>query len=151
MLCISSVWRIRQIDFNEKVFIHASMIHTFSQKSAWLWTVAKKVLFPPSFSYSRERRTEWIRIKNTTDCEGSCMKKRIVVALGHKALGTTLPEQKKAHPPTCRRWRRHGGSFDAWLWRHTHTGMRNRASWKTGRSEERRVGKECRSRWSPYH
>ena len=25
--------------------------------------------------------------------------------------------------------------------------------WKTGwiRSEERRVGKECRSRWSPYH
>ena len=25
------------------------------------------------------------------------------------------------------------------------------AHWKTGRSEERRVGKECRSRWSPYH
>ena len=28
-------------------------------------------------------------------------------------------------------------------------------SWRTGsdqyRSEERRVGKECRSRWSPYH
>ena len=22
---------------------------------------------------------------------------------------------------------------------------------KTARSEERRVGKECRSRWSPYH
>ena len=22
---------------------------------------------------------------------------------------------------------------------------------KRGRSEERRVGKECRSRWSPYH
>ena len=22
---------------------------------------------------------------------------------------------------------------------------------RTGRSEERRVGKECRSRWSPYH
>ena len=22
---------------------------------------------------------------------------------------------------------------------------------KEGRSEERRVGKECRSRWSPYH
>ena len=22
---------------------------------------------------------------------------------------------------------------------------------KTRRSEERRVGKECRSRWSPYH
>ena len=23
--------------------------------------------------------------------------------------------------------------------------------WMVGRSEERRVGKECRSRWSPYH
>src|SRR2546426_1928072 len=23
--------------------------------------------------------------------------------------------------------------------------------YQTGRSEERRVGKECRSRWSPYH
>src|ERR1039458_1241578 len=23
--------------------------------------------------------------------------------------------------------------------------------WREGRSEERRVGKECRSRWSPYH
>src|ERR1022692_4321752 len=23
--------------------------------------------------------------------------------------------------------------------------------WRLGRSEERRVGKECRSRWSPYH
>src|SRR3712207_8974822 len=23
--------------------------------------------------------------------------------------------------------------------------------WTHGRSEERRVGKECRSRWSPYH
>ena len=26
-----------------------------------------------------------------------------------------------------------------------------RARWNTLRSEERRVGKECRSRWSPYH
>src|SRR2546428_6974987 len=25
------------------------------------------------------------------------------------------------------------------------------AAMKLGRSEERRVGKECRSRWSPYH
>src|SRR5712664_4319637 len=25
------------------------------------------------------------------------------------------------------------------------------ASWRPMRSEERRVGKECRSRWSPYH
>ena len=24
-------------------------------------------------------------------------------------------------------------------------------TWHVNRSEERRVGKECRSRWSPYH
>src|SRR3989441_11285892 len=27
----------------------------------------------------------------------------------------------------------------------------NARAWRTMRSEERRVGKECRSRWSPYH
>ena len=27
----------------------------------------------------------------------------------------------------------------------------NRPAKRNGRSEERRVGKECRSRWSPYH
>ena len=26
-----------------------------------------------------------------------------------------------------------------------------KARWAVMRSEERRVGKECRSRWSPYH
>src|SRR2546422_11734063 len=30
------------------------------------------------------------------------------------------------------------------------TGAANRR-WPPNRSEERRVGKECRSRWSPYH
>ena len=44
----------------------------------------------------RDEDSEGIWIQNTTDCEGFCMKKRIVVALGHKALGTTLPEQKSA-------------------------------------------------------
>src|SRR2546430_5559819 len=29
--------------------------------------------------------------------------------------------------------------------------QRNRLLRRAGRSEERRVGKECRSRWSPYH
>ena len=29
--------------------------------------------------------------------------------------------------------------------------MSSNDSAMTGRSEERRVGKECRSRWSPYH
>ena len=29
--------------------------------------------------------------------------------------------------------------------------VRDVHSWTERRSEERRVGKECRSRWSPYH
>ena len=34
------------------------------------------------------------------------------------------------------------------LWRRVKENVRNR---ELTRSEERRVGKECRSRWSPYH
>ena len=29
--------------------------------------------------------------------------------------------------------------------------IRDRKEYERERSEERRVGKECRSRWSPYH
>src|SRR2546428_11086349 len=38
-------------------------------------------------------------------------------------------------------------------WCHIATFFRRhrRLKWNTMRSEERRVGKECRSRWSPYH
>ena len=32
-----------------------------------------------------------------------------------------------------------------------HPGMERPATVSFVRSEERRVGKECRSRWSPYH
>ena len=45
---------------------------------------------------------------------------------------------------------KHGGgewSFQKCIWAPSHKkGTNNK--W---RSEERRVGKECRSRWSPYH
>src|SRR5256885_14454905 len=39
-------------------------------------------------------------------------------------------------------------------WRNIEAYALNPATWTVGRSdrsEERRVGKECRSRWSPYH
>src|SRR5690348_18484038 len=38
-----------------------------------------------------------------------------------------------------------------WLFYHTMLGRSADAIAVTGRSEERRVGKECRSRWWPYH
>ena len=34
---------------------------------------------------------------------------------------------------------------------HSHPGYAGVIDIEAGRSEERRVGKECRSRWSPYH
>jgi len=43
---------------------------------------------------------------------------------------------------------------DEWLWlsaRKTLQGELTIWQRKLKRSEERRVGKECRSRWSPYH
>ena len=39
----------------------------------------------------------------------------------------------------------------AWAWKAQYGGRIIEQLKKMGRSEERRVGKECRSRWSPYH
>src|SRR5687768_18361805 len=50
--------------------------------------------------------------------------------------------------PGLRRRRRHVGAVGA---RDAAAGEYLRAPGLLVRSEERRVGKECRSRWSPYH
>src|ERR1051325_10333590 len=54
--------------------------------------------------------------------------------------------------------RRRAGQFISGAWRNARTRPESRASVAgrvlavlSARSEERRVGKECRSRWSPYH
>src|SRR5947209_17114243 len=54
------------------------------------------------------------------------------------------------HRRKMQRTRADGGSADP---RPTPHGHQERPVGATGsdRSEERRVGKECRSRWSPYH
>src|SRR5256885_16288420 len=39
----------------------------------------------------------------------------------------------------------------AWYWNDIVTGEHTGTHFDAPRSEERRVGKECRSRWSPYH
>jgi len=44
--------------------------------------------------------------------------------------------------------RRREAGLGAWR---KHGGVSLKAARATARSEERRVGKECRSRWSPYH
>src|SRR3712207_9324079 len=60
---------------------------------------------------------------------------------------------------TC--WRRLSDWQEAGVWRRLHRvlldrlGEADKIDWSRAsldsRSEERRVGKECRSRWSPYH
>ena len=42
----------------------------------------------------------------------------------------------------------HGGTTMEYM---THLAIDKESDKATTRSEERRVGKECRSRWSPYH
>src|SRR3989442_4617080 len=44
--------------------------------------------------------------------------------------------------------RAHGAAFSE---RSSRSNWNQQRSSRTNRSEERRVGKECRSRWSPYH
>src|SRR5256885_4426920 len=63
------------------------------------------------------------------------------VASGHKAArcperGAKPEATRPGRPPVAAAWWRSRARLPAWL---------------KQRSEERRVGKECRSRWSPYH
>src|SRR3712207_9440604 len=52
------------------------------------------------------------------------------------------PVDRSVPPPTVDRAER---------WRPSHWPPMCSVLPRNGRSEERRVGKECRSRWSPYH
>ena len=68
-------------------------------------------------------------------------RKRIVIALGGNALGDSLPEQMTAVKSTSK------AICDLIEDGHEVVIVHGNGP----RSEERRVGKECRSRWSPYH
>ena len=67
------------------------------------------------------------------------MSKRIVIALGGNALGKTAQEQLRLVTETARPIVDLIEAGNEVVVAHGN------------RSEERRVGKECRSRWSPYH
>src|SRR3712207_2605204 len=58
-------------------------------------------------------------------------------------------DSRPALDPTLRAWLR--PCRCAWPVRPSSDGKRLGGGGECRRSEERRVGKECRSRWSPYH
>ena len=62
--------------------------------------------------------------------------------------GQTTPSKDKDA-----RWTKKNGLYRLGYKQHTRTDSEIAFRWhfRIKRSEERRVGKECRSRWSPYH
>ena len=75
---------------------------------------------------------------------------------GRKTSAETTTAQKPSSPRETSSWNNGSSCWRAsrigirWPDRHptgTHYSLRTQRD----RSEERRVGKECRSRWSPYH
>src|SRR3712207_6953285 len=55
-------------------------------------------------------------------------------------------------PAELRAWleEHHASASELWVGYYKKASGRRSLTWSQ-RSEERRVGKECRSRWSPYH
>src|ERR1044071_1796800 len=113
---------------------------------------------------TRVMKTEAIRVLSFSFIEFPfCFRpKPEATAPALRAISRGGPGPKAVLPVRCRRrnsrWRRDKGQpavFGAGergggVGTHRPTGGR-REGWRCGRSEERRVGKECRSRWSPYH
>src|SRR3954467_5990368 len=75
--------------------------------------------------------------------EGSEQRGHILLAPGTKQNNAICQRRDPKLRHTDNVW----GSRDRW----PHTAPERQNQQSTNRSEERRVGKECRSRWSPYH
>src|SRR2546429_5423399 len=77
---------------------------------------------------------------------------RVVAVTGVQTCALPISSRAGGHRPGKRDLRPASsgrGLAGALFPRQPARGVRRQT--QTGRSEERRVGKECRSRWSPYH
>src|SRR3712207_7479685 len=102
--------------------------------------VVKKVLF---FFSSRRRHTRYWRDWSSDVCSSDLAYPAV---LGHRPPARPAESQAEVRPAADHR----DGERER---RASAVGRRgdHRAGHRPGRSEERRVGKGCRSRWSPYH
>ena len=105
------------------------------------FTVDVEEYFQVSAFESTVRRCDWSRFESRLT--GSVSRLLDLLAR-HEARGTffVVGWVAERHPDLVRRIARAGHEVASHSWDHARV---------TDRSEERRVGKECRSRWSPYH
>src|SRR3712207_7332916 len=89
------------------------------------------------FFSSRRRHTRYWRDWSSDVCSSD---------LSEAALPEPVSEHDDARPPGVLLVGQERAAE-----RRTHAEHRKVAGAQADRSEERRVGKECRSRWSPYH
>ena len=103
------------------------------------------------FFSSRRRHTRLVRDWSSDVCSSDLFRTH---AFSISLTDSIIPTSGKA---LCRSPRKHSALFLIWSVFSEATQVKsceahfNESFAKADRSEERRVGKECRSRWSPYH
>src|SRR2546429_6723104 len=96
------------------------------------------------FFSSRRRHTRCSRDWSSDVCSSDLLQVHLLPLLQHRALLVAEPLLLDARPVG------HGGEEAVVLVRQARAQLFDVRVTRV-RSEERRVGKECRSRWSPYH
>src|SRR2546425_4545130 len=90
----------------------------------------------PAAKIARIRRNEAARAAKLMGAEYSCLEEKdLTIFYDARTLSKVMEEVRRANPTLV----------------FTHSPGDYMVDHETTRSEERRVGKECRSRWSPYH
>ena len=75
----------------------------------------------------------------------------VVIGGGATGLGVAVDAVTRGYSVALFEWEDFAKATSSRSTKLVHGGVRYLAQGDVSRSEERRVGKECRSRWSPYH
>ena len=129
---------LEKVDGIEKItaFDSVYMTATFSGGSGSITSISD---FFPTLNREQTEEKQAALSSGTADYDDMVEKNGILVAEDIAQVGDTLKIEGRAFD---------GRTFDVEA---VVVGTYNRSDLMEDRSEERRVGKECRSRWSPYH